>query len=437
MADPDDRYWDVAAETAPRAAIEADQEARLLELCAFAYEHAPLYRKVWDDAGVGPRDLRTLDDIRERVPFIDKDTIRRFRDEHDDPYGGLLCCDESELTAVMSTSGTTGDPTLVPERWGTDRSGMGLNRDFWEIGARPGDHVVLPMFTFRGPIYMSAHGIGAVPIILDHSPAELPRLCELALERRPTLWYSISGPMLSGLASLERSAEVDLRDVFSSFEGVVFAGEPLGSRAQANLDRWGVTLFHHSSAGDVGGAFECREHDGHHVWEDAGFFECLDADDDVDGTTHVGDGEVGELVASHLDNHVMPLIRYRSDDLVRFTRERCGCGRTHARQWPLGRKGDEVVVDGRSVLPTDVWSAVEALDECEAGLFQIIRTSREVDRLRLRVGHSTATAPADLADRVGDSVEAVVGVRPEVLLVPDEELLRLGPPHKIPRVARA
>ena len=448
MASTDDRYWDVEAETAPRGTIEADQEAKLLDLCAFAYEHAPLYQKVWGEAGVHPRDLRSLDDVRERVPFIDKDTIRRFRDAHGDPYGGLLCCDESDLTAVMSTSGTTGDPTLVPEQWGPERSGMGLNRDFWEIGVRPGDHVVLPMFTFRGPIYMSAHGLGAIPVILDHSPAELPRLCALALELRPALWYSMSGPMLTGLAELERSTDVDLIDVFSSFRGVVFAGEPLGSRAKANVERWGVTLFHHSSAGDVGAAFECREHDGHHVWEDTGFFECIDPDSAGPDSAHpdsatsadatpAADGEVGELVASHLDNRVMPLIRYRSDDLVRFTQEPCGCGRTHARQWPLGRKGDEVVVDGRSVLPTDIWAAVEALDECEAGLFQIIRTSREVDRLRLRVGHSADPAPADLADRVGDSVEAAVGVRPEVVLVPDEQLLKLGPPHKIPRVSRS
>ena len=52
------------------------------------------------------------------APFVDKHAIRRFRDERGDPYGGLCALPPDELTAVMSTSGTTGDPTLVPEKWG-------------------------------------------------------------------------------------------------------------------------------------------------------------------------------------------------------------------------------------------------------------------------------------------------------------------------------
>ena len=51
------------------------------------------------------------------VPFITKDTIRGYRDRHDDPYGGLLCVDPATLTAIGSSSGTTGDATLFAERW--------------------------------------------------------------------------------------------------------------------------------------------------------------------------------------------------------------------------------------------------------------------------------------------------------------------------------
>ncbi len=434
----DDRFFDPDIETASRSALAALHEEKLLELVPYAYERSPFYRKHWSEAGVHPRDILTVDDFRERIPFMDKDAIRAFRDAHGDPYGGLLCIPESELTAINSTSGTTGDPTLVPERWAAGGSGPALARDFWELGVRPGDHVAIPMFTFRGPIYNFPHVLGAVPLIFDHSPAELPRICELVRRYRPTSWYTMSGPFLLALAELEQSTDVDLRDVFSSFSSIVFAGEPLGVRAKANAERWGMPLFHHSAAGDVGAAFECREHDGLHVWEDVGFYECIEPDATGPGdATPVADGAVGELVATSLGSDVFPLIRYRSDDLDRFTRQRCACGRTHARLWTLGRKGDEVIVDGRSVLPVDVWGAVEALDETAAGLFQIIRTQRQVDVLRLRVGY--AGAPSDLgalAGLIADSVEAGVGVRPQVELVANAELLKLGPPHKIPRVAK-
>jgi phenylacetate-CoA ligase len=107
--------------------------------------------------------------------------------------------------------------------------------------------------------------------------------------------------------------------------------------------------------------------------------------------------------------------------------------------WPVGRKSDEVVVDGLSVLPLDVWGAVESVDACGMGLFQIVRTAREVDRLRLRVGYAPewSTRLDGVREGVAAAVLAATGTEPEVELVPDEALLRLGPPHKIPRVCRA
>ena len=144
-------------------------------------------------------------------------------------------------------------------------------------------------------------------------------------------------------------------------------------------------------------------------------------------------------MSTTLVDKIAPLIRYRSDDLVRVTREPCACGRTHGRVTPLGRKGDEVVIDGVSVLPGDIWGAIELVDETQAGLFQIVRTGREMDALKLRVGYASE-GPKGLADlkmRVTDSVASAVGVQPEIELVENAVLLRQGPPHKIPRVTKA
>ncbi|MDQ1461456.1 MAG: phenylacetate-CoA ligase, partial [Actinomycetota bacterium] len=82
-----------------------------------AYEHSPLVRSVWESAGVHPRDISSLDDYFERAPFIDKSTIEHWRSERGDPWGGLLCLPDAELTTILSSSGTTGEPTLSPQRW--------------------------------------------------------------------------------------------------------------------------------------------------------------------------------------------------------------------------------------------------------------------------------------------------------------------------------
>jgi phenylacetate-CoA ligase len=435
-------YYDAEYETMPRDRLADLQHELLLETIAFAYDRSPLIRDVWSTSKLTPNDVKSLDDFYEKVPFISKDTVRHFRDERGDPYGGLLCLPTAELTAIMSTSGTTGDPTLVAEKWGGGAVGRPaiMYRDFWGMGVRPGDFFSLFLFTFRGPTYGFVQQLGAVPLLFDYDLAEVARMLRLSIEHRPTAMYNFGGTMILATADIAAAAGIDPRDAFASYKGIVWAGEPLGARARALATEWGMPLYEHSSVGDVTASFECPERDGMHFWEDTVLAEGIDPDAiyHTDATPVTDDGARCELVATALVNRTAPLIRYRSDDIVRIDRRPCACGRTHARIWTIGRKGDEVLVQGKSVLPIDVWSAVESLDACRLGLFQIIRPDRDVDVLRLRVGYQdTPDARLGLlADEVAGAVLAHVGVTPDVELVRNEELLRLGPPHKIPRVAR-
>jgi phenylacetate-CoA ligase len=437
VGDPDRRYFSAEVETRPRAELDAQREERLLgDLLPWAYQRSPLIKETWDAAGITADDVQSMDDFHAKVPFIDKDAIRDFRDRHHDPYGGLLCLDPKMtevFSAIFSTSGTTGDPTPAPY---AGRGPSMLVREFWELGARPGDRFMHCLFTFRGPgIHDTIRGIGATPVFCDHQPADVAQIVRLSRELRPTGWYTVSGPMVMMLEAYARETGDDLRAAFSSYRGVIFAGEPIGPRARRLVEEdWGLELFLQTGVGDVGAATECREHDGYHFWEDTCYLENLDPL----GTDAVGDGERGELVSTTLLDKIAPLIRYRSDDLVRITRATCACGRTHGRVWPLGRKGDEVLVDGRSVMPGDVWAAIEGVPETSAALFQIVRTQREMDRLRIRVGYATDGPKGldDLRTRVHDAVQGAVGVEPDIELVANEVLLRQGPPHKIPRVAK-
>jgi phenylacetate-CoA ligase len=430
----DSTYFDAEYETMPRAQLLALQEQLLLEMLPYAYEHAPLIRETWDAAGVHPREIASLDDFRDAAPFVDKDAVRRFRNDRNDPFGGMCAIPPAELTAIMSTSGTTGDPTLVPEKWGGGGRPSIITRDFWGIGVRPGDHIALVLFTFRGPTYGLFQGLGTIPILLDFDPQEMERFCELSLRYRPTGLYNFGSVLINAVREVCDRRGFDPREVFASYKGVVFAGEPLSPRARLLAEEWGVELFEHTGVGDVTAAFECHAHDGLHIWEDTAFVEGLDPD----GRAAIADGERCELVATSLFNRTAPLVRYRSDDIVRLSHETCVCGRTHARVWPIGRKGDEIIVEGRPVLPVDVWSAVESVDACAMGLFQVIRTGPEADTLRLRVGYAPAFEPrlATVADDVRGAVHAALGVEPEVELVPEAALLKLGPPHKIPRVVK-
>jgi phenylacetate-CoA ligase len=427
------RYFDPAMETMPRPEIEALQRSLLTEALPYVDEHSPLLAEHWARSGVKVDEIRSVRELTENVPFMDKDTIRAYRDGHGDPLGGMGLMAESAV--ISSTTGTTGDPVLLPSR----REGMSeaarIAADFWEMGCRPGDAFVVMLFTFRGAPMLTPHAFGASTVLFDHAPAELERLCRVSLDLRPTGLYLLSGPLILALRQMEPSLPFDLGEVFSSYRGVVYAGEPMGSRTREALDRWGIEHFNHTAVGDVDSATECGEHDGHHCHDDQALIEVLDPE----GDEPVPEGEVGELVVTTLNPRLTNmLVRYRSEDLLRTSTEPCGCGRTHTRMWPVGRKGDEVVIEGRSILPVDVWLAVESIEATSAGLFQVIRVGREMDRLRLRVGYDEGATTASLAavrTDVIDSVTGAVGVVPDVELVANSELLKLGPPHKIPRVA--
>ena len=108
------RYLEPGLETMPRPELLKLQERRLLDALPLFYEKSAVTREAWQRAGVKPSDIRSLEDFRRRVPFLDKDGLRDFRSRHGDPFCGQLTRPVGELNFIGSSSGTTGDPTLLP-----------------------------------------------------------------------------------------------------------------------------------------------------------------------------------------------------------------------------------------------------------------------------------------------------------------------------------
>lgn len=427
-------FFDPFVEAMPRDAIEVMQVRRLEAILPQAYKHSALIRRVWEAAGVTPEDISSLADFRRLAPFIDKDAIRAHRDQFGDPYGGIRIVDDSEIHTIGFTSGTTGDPTPVPNGISNAVEASNL-RALWSFGGRPGDYCVNMMFTFRGGQSDNTyqHSMGMIPIFVPHDPAELPFLVAAIKHYRPSVFYMLSSPLLIALEQYFEKSGEDPREVFRSVKGASFGGEPLSPRFAALAKTWGIKIFEHSSLGDVCGMTECEAHDGMHAYEDLALVEVLD-----DDGRQVEDGGIGELVVTSLGDPVAPLIRYRTEDIVRYGNSVCACGRTHARIWPLGRKGDRTLVQGKAILPRHIQSLVERHRETRACLFQIIRPRPEMEVLSLRIGFEigTTTDEAALVAKLTQDLQAQLEVPVRIELVSNEALLKLGPPQKIPRVAK-
>jgi phenylacetate-CoA ligase len=253
---------------------------------------------------------------------------------------------------------------------------------------------------------------------------------------RPKALFMLSTPIIIGLEQYQRTTGDDLREAFSSYEGAVFGGEPMSPHLRALCESWGLEIFELSSLGDIATTMDCRAHNGMHTWEDLALIEHLQPGTNIPAA----DGTRGELVVTALTDDVAPLIRFRTDDLITFTRQPCSCGRTHGRMRPLGRLGDEMLIQGKSILPMDIFPFIGGFAETTSGLFQLVRPRREADELRLRVGYEPAALQGsadDLAARIGAKAQDVLGVPVQIELRTNEELLKNGPPNKIPRVTKS
>ena len=97
-----------------------------------AYENVPTYRRKFDEHGVHPDEIRTLDDVQ-RLPFTTKADLRESY-----PFG-MFAVPMADVRRIHASSGTTGRPTVVGYTEGDlDRWGDLIARSLHAAGIRAG-----------------------------------------------------------------------------------------------------------------------------------------------------------------------------------------------------------------------------------------------------------------------------------------------------------
>ena len=99
-------YYEPEIECASRETLREIQSQRLVEMVKRCYDHVPLYKKRFDEMGLKPEDIRSIDDLT-KLPFTTKQDLR-------DTYPfGLIAVPRDDLARVHASSGTTGKQTVV------------------------------------------------------------------------------------------------------------------------------------------------------------------------------------------------------------------------------------------------------------------------------------------------------------------------------------
>ena len=371
--------YDKKIETMSRADMRALQLTRLKEIVKYAYENVPFYKKKYDEAGVKPSDIQTLEDIQ-KLPFVTKADLRENY-----PYG-MLSVPLSKISRIHASSGTSGKPTVVAY---TDE-----DMEIWTEcvarlvvagGGRSDDIVQIcfgyGLFTGALGLHQGWERVGAA--VIPASVGNTERQIMLMKDLQTTALVSTPSYALHIAEEMERLGykPEDFKLRVGMF-GSEASSEEMHKEIARKLHVLPTDNYGLSELIGPGVSGECEHKCGMHINEDHFYAEILSPED----FSPLGEGEYGELVLTSLTKKSMPMIRYRTKDITKIDYSPCACGRTTARMAKLkGRTDDMLVVKGVNVFPSQIEGVLLSFKEI-GGSYEIVVTREDYkDKLEVRV----------------------------------------------------
>ncbi|MEZ5966409.1 MAG: AMP-binding protein [Planctomycetota bacterium] len=373
-------YWNPKNETASRADLQRLQLHKLQRTVERAYATSPYHRRLYDGAGVKPADIATLDDIR-RLPFMTREDWMACQAAQP-LFGDLVTRPPEQAIRYHLTSGTSGRQPLrvLDSRKDWAWIGEAWCYGFWAFDVRPSD-VVFFAFSYGSFIgFWGAHycceKIGCLVLPSGNMTTEnrVKQLVEMgATTVCATPTYALR------MAQEAQRMGIDLKKD-GKVTKVIVSGEPAGSiPATKKLieDMWGAKCGDTAGMTEIGTimVFECcHQPGGVHILEDHFIEEVLDP---ASGEP-VPYGERGERVVTSFGRGFIPLLRYRTKDMVvKVPHSTCACGRSFDifEGGILGRVDDMKLVRGTNVYPRAVEAIVRECADVEE--FQIVLTREE------------------------------------------------------------
>ncbi len=430
---PDADHWMPELEGCDPVERDVVIFAKLTRQIRYAWDRSPFYRRKWEQAGVSPATLKSLDDLA-RFPVIQKAELRAVQASAP-PFGDYLCIDPRDVARVHGTSGTTGRPTVFgigAEDW--ERIGEAHARILWSVGIRPDDVILICSFF---SLYLGSWGalkgaerLGATVFPFGAGAAGQTLMAvHWAADMKPTAFYGTPSYALH-FAETARKDGIDPRGL--GFKTLFFSGEPgAGIPATKRLieDTFGGHCIDMGSMAEMTPWMtnaECRHRTGMHLWQDLVYTQVCDPDT----FQPVPYGAEGTAVYTHLERTSQPMIRLVSGDRTRWTDAPCPCGRTYPRlpDGLYGRIDDMFIVRGENIYPSAIEDTLRAIPGF-GGEFRVIVSRREaMDELLIRaeyaMDHGASEAQLKLQTLMRERLRARLGVHPVIELVPQGALPR-------------
>lgn len=375
------RFWQPEIEKMQPKEIKSLQLKRLKHILKYVYDNNSFYRSVLNKKGLDPSSIKSLTDLP-KIPFTTKED---FKDNY--PFG-LLSVPLEKISRIQTSSGTTGDPTVVAytqndlEIWSEciarclTMTGVGKEDIF---------QVILGYGLFTGGLgfHYGAERIGAK--VIPASTGNTKRQVKLIKDFGVTAFTSIPSYTLY-MAEVAREEGVDV-ETDLKIKTISCGAESWSQSTRTKIENtFCCSVFNSYGIAEIigpGVAFECVMQDGLHVWEDHFLVEVIDPKTGEPVEVE----EKGEIVLTTLTKEAMPLIRYRTRDIASILDEEiCGCQRSHTKiSWISGRTDEMIKIRGVNVFPSQIEYILMKMPNSGSNYQLVVTRERYLDELTVRI----------------------------------------------------
>lgn len=397
--------------------IKNFQEQKLTELLHYISQHSPFYKRLFAGQNIDISKIKTLEDLQ-YLPVTTKEDLQEYNDD-------FLCVPQNKIIDYASTSGTLGDPvTFGLTDSDLDRLAYNEAISFACAGIAEGDVVQLMTTIDRKFMAGLAYflGLRKLKVGVIRVGAGIPELqWDSILKYKPT--HLITVP--SFLLKLIEYAEAHGTDYNnSSIKGAICIGESLRNQdfsmnilSNKITEKWNIKLFSTYASTEMSTAFtECEHGVGGHHHPELIIVEVLD-----ENNIPVKDGEVGELTFTTLGIEAMPLLRFKTGDIVQLHHSPCACGRNTLRVGPVvGRKKQMIKYKGTTLYPPAMNDVLSGFDNIENHIIEISTNDLGTDEIVIKI--AVKNQSAEFLQEIKDHFRAKLRVTPKIEFASKETL---------------
>lgn len=406
----------------PREEIKLYQEKRLTETLDYLAARSPFYQGQFRDNGIDINKIRTLEDLRQ-IPVTTKSDLQ--------VHGSEFCCvNPEDIIDYSTTSGTLGDPVTFTETE-DDLGHLAYNEQlsFQTAGCKKSD-ILQEMVTIdrrfmAGLAYfLGARELGMGIVRVGNG---IPELQWDTINRiHPTVGMAVPS-FLVKLIAFAQEHGIDYRNC--SMKKCVCIGEALrdprtfelNTLGQIIHDKWPeLQLYTTYASTEMQHSFtDCEYFNGGHLQPELLIAEFLDDDNNP-----VGPEEPGEVTITTLGVTGMPLLRFKTGDIVYHYDEPCRCGRNTTRvSSVVGRKKQMIKFKGTTLYPPALFDILDNIPEVKNYAVEVFTNELGTDDVKVIVG--TLCGSDRFEKEIKDIFRAKVRVAPQVEFRTPEEVSKI------------